>query len=598
MEPAQEAIHVTRPIPTPQERRQALEAQYPVWPRHTFASHFHVQCQRYAERPFLITPDAKFTYAQVWQEAWRIAKSLLSLGVRRRQHVAVLMANDPEFVFTAIAISLVGAVCIPINTMLREDELAYILEQSDTNWLLMHQTASGIRHADAVARILAHRPIGPDKMMKGVVCIPNFAGAGGSNEASPLPDGFEPWADFLARADRVSDDEVTARWRASEYPDEVAYIIYTSGSTGLPKGVMLTHDMFLRCAYSTCLSRAIEDGRRIFTALPMYHVFAFEEGLLAASFVGGCVITCRDFSPLLSLQLMERYEANDFLCVPSMLVAIVNHPEVRNFHLPHLFALMCAAAPAPVPVWERAVEVLGVTEICTAYGGTEVTASTVHTEVGDPIEIVVTRVGRIKPAGVTGLPEFGGANVEYKVIDPHTLEDLPPGSVGELCARGNTVTRGYYNNPEETALAIDKDGWFRTGDLGRIHPDGYFEFLGRSKDVYKVSGENVAPKEVEDVITKHPKVAQAYVVGVPDKLTTETGAAFIELKPGETCTRREIIHWCLERLAKFKVPRHVWFMQPDEWPMTGTRKIQKFKLKEMAIERLSNKDMVEEELDA
>lgn len=215
------------------------------------------------------------------------------------------------------------------------------------------------------------------------------------------------------------------------------------------------------------------------------------------------------------------------------------------------------------------------------------TASTVHTEVGDPIDIVVSRVGRIKPAGSTGLPEFGGANVQYKVVDPYTGEDLPEGAVGELTARGNIVTRGYYNKPEETAAVIDKDGWFRTGDLGRIDENGYIEFLGRSKEMYKVSGENVSPKEVEEVISRHPAVGQVYVVGVPDPLTTEVGAAFIELKPGATLTRREVVRWCQDRLAKFKVPRYVWFVEPGQWPMTGTGKIQKFKLQEIAQERLT-----------
>ncbi|MBX6394985.1 MAG: AMP-binding protein, partial [Alicyclobacillaceae bacterium] len=375
----------------------------------------------------------------------------------------------------------------------------------------------------------------------------------------------------------------------------VSDIIFTSGTTGLPKGVMLTHDMFLRCAYSTTLSRAFEDGRRIFTPLPYYHVFAYVEGLLAVSFVGGAMISMPQFHPRQSLALMERYKATDFLCVPSMLVAILNHPERDQFDLSSLRALMCAAAPAPVPIWERAVRELGVEEICTAYGGTEATASTVHTEVGDPIEIIVTRVGRIKPAGSSGLPEFGGANVQYKVVDPFTGEDLPEGSVGELAVRGNTVTRGYYKKPEETAAAIDKDGWFRTGDLGRIDEKGYLEFLGRSKEMYKVSGENVSPKEVEEVISRHPAVNQVYVVGVPDPLTSEAGAAFIELKPGTTCTRREILHWCQERLAKFKIPRHIWFVEPGTWPMTGTGKIQKFRLQEIAKERLLQGTTAKEE---
>ncbi|OUM85033.1 MAG: AMP-dependent synthetase [Bacillus thermozeamaize] len=565
-------------IPSPEERRQRLTSRFPSWPRRTLGAHFRVHCREFAERPYLIASDRIYTYRETWERCWTAAKALLSLGVRRRDHVAIWLANEPEYVFLKLAVALVGAVAVPLNTLLREEEMGYMLRQSDSRWLFVHQTAAGNRLEAMAARWLARMEQEEGFTLNGAVCIQ-------TSGESPEP-RFLTWNAFLEMASQVDDEELEQRMRASEYPDEVSDIIYTSGTTGLPKGVMLTHDMFLRCAFSTALSRAFEDGRRVFTPLPFYHVFAYVEGLLAVSFVGGAVIFTSQFHPRETLALIERHRATDFLCVPSMLVAILNHPERNRYDLSSLHALMCAAAPAPVPIWERTVQELGVKEICTGYGGTEATASTVHTEVGDPIEVIATRVGRIKPAGASGLPEFGGANVQYKVVDPETGEDLPEGSVGELTVRGNTVTRGYYKKPEETAAAIDKDGWFRTGDLGRIDEKGYIEFLGRSKEIYKVSGENVSQKEVEEVISRHPAVSQAYVVGVPDPLTTETGAAFIELKPGASCTRREIIQWCQDHLAKFKVPRHVWFVEPGSWPMTGTGKIQKFRLEEMAREKL------------
>jgi len=564
---------------SPEERRSAIEARYPVWPRTTIGKHFELRGLEFGDRPLLITPTHTFSYAEVWSKSWQLAKSLLAMGVKRRQHVGVLMTNEPEFVFSYIAISIVGAVCIPINTMLRKDELKYILHQSDCEWLLLHQVAGSTPHGRTVTELLNEWQLSGDNHLRQIVCIPN-----GDEE---MDTRFLPWEKFVALSATVLDEQVRARFEASEYPDEVVNIIYTSGSTGVPKGVMITHQMFLRCAFSTTLSRAFENGRRVFTGLPLYHVFALEEGLLAVSFVGGCVITSASFHPHQALQLVLQHEANDFLCVPSMLVAFLHQPEVENQRFPSLYALMCAAAPAPVPVWEEAVKMLGLTEICTGYGGTEVTASTVHTEVGDAIETVVTRVGRIKPAGSSGLPEYGGANVEYKVVDPETGTDLEPGLVGELTARGNIVTRGYYKNAEETALAVDKDGWLRTGDLGRIDEQGYIEFLGRSKELIKVSGENVSPKEIEEVLTLHPAVAQAYVVGVEDRLTAEAAAAFVQLKPGARCTRRELIEWCQSRLARFKVPRHCWFVDGSEWPMTGTGKIQKFLLRDMAMERLA-----------
>lgn len=559
------------------ERREALSAQYPVWPRRTLPEHFREQAKRYGTRPAVITEDRIVSYADVWDQGRRFAKSLLRLGVGRRDHVALIMANEPETVSLMIAVWMIGAVCVPINTMLKGEELKYVLQQSDSRWLFLHQFAGGVLHSDNVMRIRGELP-----QLQAVICLPNTVKA-------PDERFFMPWDSFLSLQHDISDDELNARSEQSRYPDEVADIIYTSGSTGRPKGVMITHDMFLRCAFATALSRGFEDGRRTFTALPLYHVFALVEGILALSFVGGAHIMVPGFSPLQSLQMIEKHRANDMLCVPSMLVALINHPEVHSFDLSSLYALMCAAAPAPVTVWQRAIDILNLTEICTGYGGTEVTASTTHTEIGDPIETVVTRVGRLKPGGASGLAEFGGLNVQYKTVDPVTGADLPAGEIGELAVRGNIVTKGYYNKPEETFAAIDKDGWFRTGDLGRLDEDGYIELLGRSKEQYKVSGENVSPKEVEDVINKHPAVAQAYVVGVKDPATVETGAAFIELRPGQTCTRHEIVDYCHQHLARFKVPRHVWFVTAAEWPLTGNGKIQKFRLREMAEDRLNER---------
>jgi fatty-acyl-CoA synthase len=568
-------------IPSPAERRTQLERRYPDWPRRTLGQHFAAVCEEFADRPMLMTPEGIYTYSEVWRRALAAAKGLMALGVKRRQHVALLMANSVEFLALKLAIALVGAVCVPVNTMLRENELAYILGQSDSQWLFLHQLAGGNRHDQSLTRILAApAEAGPPLKLQGLVCL--------ANTTDPLASEsrFLPWTEFLRRGEAVSDSELMTCITSGQYPDEVCDIIYTSGTTGQPKGVMLRHDMILRCAYSTALSRAYEDGRRIFTPLPMYHVFAYIEAFMSVTFVGGAFISAPTFSPRLSLQLMERYRASDFHCVPSMLISILNHPERDAYDLSSLFALLCAAAPAPVPLWEQAVRELKVTEICTAYGGTEATASTVHTEIGDPPSVIATRVGRIKPGGCSGLPEFGGVNTQYKVVDPFTGEDLPPGSVGELVVRGNFVTRGYYNKPMETAAVIDKDGWLRTGDLGRIDERGYLEFLGRSKEMYKVSGENVSPKEIEDVISLHPAVKQVYVVGVEHPLTGETGAAFIELRDCHSLTRREVVAWCNERLAKFKVPHYVWFVKADEWPMTSTGKIQKFRLKELARERL------------
>jgi fatty-acyl-CoA synthase len=569
-------------LPSIAERRQALEERFPVWPRQTIANHFQDACSHYKNRPFITMTDVEVSYGEVWDQAIQYAKALINLGVRRRDHIAVLMDNDVIYPSLMIASSIVGGVFVPINAMLTKDEIEYIIAQSDTQFLIVQQTVKDKHHGDAIAELLDNPEFQSKSQLKQVISIPN-------KDKDSIDERFHTWNDFIKGAASVPDDELEQRWHESRYPDEVAIIMYTSGSTGSPKGVMLTDDMLLRSAYSTCQSRAIEDGRVTFAPLPFYHCYAIIEGLLAMSFVGGSVISALGASPLLSLQMMEKYKANDYLCVPSMLVPLLNHQRVSEFDLSSLFAIWIGAAAAPIPVWQKAVEVLGVTEMITGYGQTEVASSGVTTELGDSLERITTRVGRPKLGGVSGLPEFNGSVVQYKTIDRDSGEDLPPGSVGELAVRGATVTHGYYKKPEETAKVIDKDGWLRTGDVGRMDEHGYIQLLGRSKELYKVSGELVSPREVEIVISQHPSVSQVHVVGVSDAITTEAGVAFIELKSGESCTRKEIVDWCHPRLARFKIPRHVWFVAPSDWPMTSTGKVQKFRLKEIAEERLSTR---------
>lgn len=564
------------------ERRQALEARFPEWPRDTVAGHFYKASRQYKDRNYMHIDGETFTYGEVWDQAVQYAKALIALGVKRRDHIAVLMNNHAVYPSLMIASSIVGGVFIPINAMLTKDEVKYILFQSDTQFLFLQQKVKDKHHGQAVSELMEEADFQESSRLEKIICLENERTDSVSND-------FLLWDDFLERALPVTDEELEQRWGASRYPDEVAILMYTSGSTGSPKGVMLTDDMLLRSGYGTALSRAIEDGRVTFAPLPFHHCFAIIEAIFAMSFVGGSFISAVGASPLQSLQLMEKYKANDYLCVPSTLVPLLNHPRVGEFDLSDLFAMWCGAAPAPVPVWQQAVDVLGLTEIITGYGQTEVASSGVTTEIGDPLERISSRVGRPKINGVSGLPEFNHSAVQYKTIDRDTGEDLPDGAVGELVVRGATVTRGYYKKPEETAETIDKDGWLRTGDVGKIDENGYLQVLGRSKEMYKVSGELVSPREVEIVISEHPAVSQVSVIGVPDRITTEAGAGFVELKEGETATRREIIDWCAARLARFKIPRHIWFVSSADWPMTSTGKVQKFRLQDLADEKLSGK---------
>ncbi|MGH8998320.1 MAG: class I adenylate-forming enzyme family protein, partial [Acidimicrobiia bacterium] len=365
-------------------------------------------------------------------------------------------------------------------------------------------------------------------------------------------------------------------------PYGTADVIYTSGTTGMPKGVIVAHDMLLRTAYASAYTRAFQPGRRILFALPLYHVFGYVEATLAVLFAGGAVLPQLQFDAAETLAAIEGHRIDEAMFVPTMTLAVLEEAQRRSYDLSSLNACFSSGGQSPVRIWQQLFDVLGVEEVFTAYGMTETTASTTCTRPGDPLELLATTHGRYKPAGVAGDPSLGGHLAEYKAIDPETGADLGFGTAGELVARGPIVTSGYYNKQAETAAAF-VDGWFRTGDLGRVDADGTVTLTGRLKEMYKCGGELVVPKEVEDVLTAHPVVAQAHLVGIPDERMGEVGCACIILGEGEMVDAAQLIDYCAERLARFKVPRHVLFIDAKELPTSATGKVQKFALVKWAM---------------
>jgi len=566
-----------------ENRRKALLAAYPVWTRRTIADHFDQAVEKYGPRTFISTLEKEYSYSDVLERAGLVAGGLLALGVRPGEHVALLMGNYPEFVFTKIAIAKIGAVCVSLNTMLREEELAFELADSDAVVLVAADRSGKSNHMGVLAKICPElaEPAGngrPDRfarfpLLREIVC---FSPEGGKYR------GTVDFNELYKMGQSVPEDDLRQVQEATAHPDDNSDIMYTLGFSDKPKGAMLSHDMMLRGAYATCLARAMEEGRRIFTPLPLYHVFALQQGLLAASFVGGALIPQVQFSPREALELMEKRRANDILCVPSMLSALLNYPGLKKYDLGSLRAVMCAAAPVPLSLWQKLQKELGVTELGTGYGMTEIAGAGALTSPADPLEAHTSRVGRTLYGGAAGIFESGGHIVQYKVVDPSTGKELPPGAEGEWFCRGSTVTRGYYKRPQENNALIDKDGWLRTGDLGIIHSDGLFELTGNNKGIYKTSGENVLIKEVESVISTHPGVNRVWVAGVPDQLKGESGVALIELKEGETVTALEIVDYCKERMARFKVPHHVFFVSGSEMPFDSSSGVEKSGLVEYA----------------
>jgi fatty-acyl-CoA synthase len=545
--------------------RRQLEERHPEWIPRTLHGMLDAVAAEHADRAFVIADERSYSYADMAEWSRRLAAGFVATGLQPGEGVALLLPNSPALVAAVFAISRAGGVAIPLNPRMQGRELEFVLKHSGAAILL---TAERFRDAD-IATIL-------DELAPGWE-----TGGGGSRlpdlRLVALCDDGARGATTLAQLER---DE-----QMPEIPvdaDATATIFYTSGTTGAPKGVVLTHDMELRSAYGSAYTRAFEDGRRILFALPLHHVFAYVEGMLASLFVGGAVIPQAVFDAEETLRAIERHRAAEALFVPTMTLAVVETAGAGSYDLSSLHAVMSAAAVCPARLWAEVAEELDVSELVTAYGMTETSAATTFTMPHDPIEFMVDTVGRPKLGGVAGDPELGGVLAAYRTVDPDTGEPLADGEEGELVARGPIITRGYHADPDGTAAAMLPDGWLRSGDLGRIRDDGYLLLTGRSKDLYKCGGEQVMPSEVEAVLTERADVSQAHVVALADERMGEVGCAFVVPAAGHSPSADELVEHCRSQLSRFKVPARVLFCSAEELPLTASGKVQKFVLAERA----------------
>ncbi len=570
------------------QRRQALTRRVPVWSRLTIGDWFDRLATEFADREHIFTLERRYTYAQSRQMVDRLAKSLIKLGVRRREHVAMLFPTVPEMAFLQLALAKIGAVSVPLNERLGVVELEYQVRQSDSAYLIAMDKYGDRNYIEKINTIIPEMRRAPDgwraerfPALRGVV----IESPGGARHAGTLD-----WEDFLRLGESVSDEALRERQQASRYPDEVVLICYTSGTTGSPKGVMVTHDMLMRSAYGAALSQGFADGERLASALPLHHMFIYVEGFLATLFVGGAYIPQALFDAGEFLKLLAASKATRIESVPTIAIALLNHPDLKQHDLGTLRGMKNAAAATPLWVWEALQRDLGISEMCTGWGMTETSAAAMYTPFDASLQVITDTVGQEKPGAVAGQEEFAGALVEFKLIDPATKEDLPTDAKeGELAVRGNIVTRGYYRKPVETGEAIDKDGWLRTGDVFARRSDGYYIITGRAKDLYKIGGEQVAPKEIEEIICGHETVNQVYICGVPDERMGEVGAAFVQFKAGQDCTQAELVAFVESRVARFKIPKYWMFV--EEFPMTATGKVQKFILRKIATEKFGLADI-------
>jgi fatty-acyl-CoA synthase len=492
--------------------------------------------------------DVRLSYAELEAAVDRLASGLLAAGIEKGDRVGIWAPNCAEWVLVQYATARAGAVLVNINPAYRTHELEYALRQSGVRMLV---SAREFKTSDYAAMVGAVR--GGLDALERVVFLES-----------------EEWDELaLAPADPGA---LRAREASLSFDDPIN-IQYTSGTTGFPKGATLSHHNILNNGFFVTDLLGFTEQDRVCLPVPFYHCFGMVMGNLGATTHGACiVIPAPSFEPGATLAAVAGERCTALYGVPTMFIAQLAHPDLPGLDLSALRTGIMAGSPCPIEVMRRVVEEMGMREVSICYGMTETSPVSTQTRRDDPLERRVGTVGR------------AGPHVEVKVLDPATGQTVPRGEPGEFCTRGYSVMLGYWDDPERTADAIDAAGWMHTGDLATMDDDGYLNIVGRIKDMVIRGGENVYPREIEEFLYTHPDVADVQVVGVPDERFGEELCAWVRVREGAALDEDDVRGFCRGRLAHFKVPRYVIFA--EEFPMTVTGKVQKFKMREDAIERL------------
>ena len=518
----------------------------------------------------LVFPEKSYTYAELAARAIRRARSLQALGVRPRDHVGILMPTCPEFVELYFAIALCGAVIVPINARYRSGEIGYVVENADLVTLITTDAvAEQVNFVERLEGALTDLPTQKDPMSLKLAAAPKLRNVALYGRGARA--GFVAEADFDAAADRIPEIEVH-KTRLRTRVRDTALMLYTSGTTANPKGCLITHEAQVRNSIALGRHRyrlTREDS--LWSPLPMFHIAAVLP-MLAIFDVGGTYLTMGYFDAGVALKMLEDHKVTaTYPSFVTIMQGLIYHPDFPTRDLSSIRLMNSNFAVQPPGVAEPIMKAMPAAIQVGSFGMTEASGTVSTGSPGEPQSQRITRLGRPLPG------------LEVRVVDPNTGREVATGERGEVLVRGYSLFEGYYRDPVKSAEALDKDGWFHTGDIGSLDAAGTIMFHGRFKDMLKVGGENVAAAEIEAQLQKHPAVKLAQVVGIPDAKYAEVPAAFVELQPGATATESELIEFCRKEVAGFKVPRHVRFV--TEWPMSSS-KIQKFKLRTALVEEL------------
>ncbi len=545
----------------------------------TIPAHFAAIAARFAGREAVVSLPQKrrLTYGELAREIDAVARGLLGLGFRAGERVGIWGTDTIEWLLVQMATARIGVVLVNINPAYRPRELAYVLKTAEIDGLVLMPK---FRSSDYVA------------MLK--ECVPELATARAADgllrirdlphlrrvvvydpaapEATDAPGpAFLAWRDLLDAGAKVTAEALDEATAALDR-DEPINIQFTSGTTGFPKAVVLTHHNILNNAYFSAKALHFTEKDRLCVPVPFYHCFGMVLANLLTLSVGAClIIPAEHFDAGAVLAAVSTEKCTAVHGVPTMFIAELEHPDFARFDLSSLRTGIMAGAPCPEALMRRVMADMHCPEILIGYGETEASPLTHLTDIADSIERRTRTVGRNLP------------HQEVKVVDPRTRRTLPVGAVGEVCFRGYHIMRGYYNNPDATAKTVDEAGWLASGDLGVMDGDGYVAITGRLKEMIIRGGENIYPREIEDYLFTHEAISQAAVFGVPDEKYGEEVVAWIQLHPGASLSEEAARAFCRQGLAHFKVPRYIRFV--GEFPMTVTGKIQKFRMREMEMEK-------------
>lgn len=537
----------------------------------TIPEHFLFIAGKFPQRDAIVCvpQNRRLTYEKLTNEIYSVAGALIASGFKKGDRIGVWSTNNIEWVVLQMATAFLGIILVNINPAYKVKELEYALKQSQVQGLFFIPTFKNSDYVKMVRELdLKNMPF----LKTLIIYDPMDMESSLPENAIKDYEDFTLWQEFIKKGKEIPKDDINEIISKLDAHDPIN-IQYTSGTTGFPKAVVLTHHNILNNAFFSALAMHFTERDKLCVPVPFYHCFGMVlANLLCFSVGAAIVIPCEYFDPLKVLQTIEDEKCTALHGVPTMFIADLEDHDFKKFDLSTLRTGIMAGATCPPALMKRVIEDMHLKEILIGFGQTEASPITHLTHIEDSFEKRTETVGKNLP------------HQQVKIVDTENGETLPLGEEGEICFRGYHIMNGYYNDKQATEKAIDNDGWLHSGDLGEMDEDGYVKVTGRLKDMIIRGGENIYPREIEDFLFTHEKIAEVAVIGVPDEYFGEEIMAWIELHEGEAMTEEEVREFCKDKIAHFKIPKYVWFV--EDFPMTITGKLQKFRMREIAIEKM------------